>query len=308
MAAIPSHPLMSAPTRPSIVASPLEHDQDAGTLGKVGDEDTKTSLAKNSDFSPLSCIFCNQSSISLDANLAHMGNTHDMFIPDRSHLSVDVETLLAYMYLVVFDYRECLYCGVQRRTAEAAQHHMMERGHCRIDVTSLDSEFADFFDLESSEDDAEDGVVSSSDEEDEESSPTVDACWVQPDADTLRLPSGKLLTRQGVRVSRPKKPVQTTENPAPPPPGEPSNSNAVSRAARRDANFAIRHLASLRAEDRRSLMHLPASEQRAVLATQRKQVERARRTEWALRGRVEKMGNKTLMKHFVNDVPGRANG
>ncbi len=55
-------------------------------------------------------------------------------------------------------------------------------------------------------------------------------------------------------------------------------------------------------------MHLPASEQRALLAVQKKQIDKARRAEWAMRGRVEGMGNKTLMKNFVNDVPGRLNG
>jgi len=45
-----------------------------------------------------------------------------------------------------------------------------------------------------------------------------------------------------------------------------------------------------------------------MLAVKKKQLDKARRAEWAMRGRVEGMGNKTLMMNFVPDVPGRLNG
>ena len=51
-------------------------------------------------------------------------------------------------------------------------------------------------------------------------------------------------------------------------------------------------LAQLRADDRRSLLHLPASQQRALLATHHKQMEKARRTEQTQRGNLESAGNK----------------
>jgi len=49
-------------------------------------------------------------------------------------------------------------------------------------------------------------------------------------------------------------------------------------------------------------------QQRALLATQKKQVEKAKKAERRYQSRVEGMGNKSLMKHFVPDTPGRLNG
>ncbi|KIV83883.1 hypothetical protein PV11_05870 [Exophiala sideris] len=50
-------------------------------------------------------------------------------------------------------------------------------------------------------------------------------------------------------------------------------------------------LGRLRADDRKSLLHLPASQQRALLATHHKQMEKARRTEQIQRGNLECAGN-----------------
>jgi pre-60S factor REI1 len=51
-------------------------------------------------------------------------------------------------------------------------------------------------------------------------------------------------------------------------------------------------LAKLRADDRRSLSHLPPAQQRALLLTQHKQTENARRLEQTYRGNLESAGNK----------------
>lgn len=75
---------------------------------------------------------------------------------------------------------------------------------------------------------------------------------------------------------------------------------------KRDANLGSQ-LVHVRADDRRSLIHLPVSQQRALFATHKKQEEGARRAERTLQSRMELMGNKTLMKHYVSDVPGRSN-
>ncbi len=56
-----------------------------------------------------------------------MGKFHGLSIPDKSRLVVDVETFLAYIHLIVFGYFECLYCGVQRRTAEVGEAPLPQR-------------------------------------------------------------------------------------------------------------------------------------------------------------------------------------
>jgi hypothetical protein len=53
------------------------------------------------------------------------------------------------------------------------------------------------------------------------------------------------------------------------------------------------HLSQLRVTDKRSLAHLPAAEQRALLLVHHKQTENARRSEQKYRGNLAGAGNKT---------------
>jgi len=86
-----------------------------------------------------------------------------------------------------------------------------------------------------------------------------------------------------------------------------SRTTALTRAEKRDLSFNT-ELSRLSASDRNALVHLPAYQQRAILATQKKQASKAQRAERRYQSRLEGMGNRTLMKHFVNDVPGRQLG
>jgi pre-60S factor REI1 len=268
------------------------------------------------DFDPAQCLFCNHINSGLDDNLAHMLKMHGLFIPDKGRLVVDAETLIAYFHLIIFGYFECLYCNTQRSSAEAAQQHMMGKGHCKFDVSSEDSEFRDFYDFDSSHenDDEEDAGTSAK---------RLTLPFVQPDGTSLRLPSGKTLSHHSSRKPRPQQyknrpdtdSTSSQLDPNPPTSSQSTSDSAPSRygsgaltkAEKRDFAFT-NQLVYLRADDRRSLMHLPTSQQRALLAAQKKQMDKARRAERMMHSRVERMGNKTLMKHFVNDVPGRLNG
>jgi pre-60S factor REI1 len=100
-------------------------------------------------------LFCNHINSSLDDNLTHMLKMHGLFIPDKDRLVLDAETLIAYFHLIIFGYLECLYCGTQRNSAEAAQQHMIGKAHCKFDISSEDSEFRHFYDFDSSHEDDE---------------------------------------------------------------------------------------------------------------------------------------------------------
>ncbi|KAH7134212.1 c2h2 finger domain-containing protein [Dactylonectria macrodidyma] len=289
-------------------------------------------ISADRDFDPSQCLFCNCSSLDLDDNLTHMLKTHGLFIPEKERLVVDIETFIAYLHLVIFGYFECLYCGSQRYSAEAAQQHMTGKGHCKFNLYEEESEFRDFYDLSSGPgSDAEDSDRSQGgqDEREEDVGARVTEkskrfIVAQSEDSSLRLPSGKRLShrssqkpRHNQRKTRPEPEKATlltepsTDTAAAPPNAESAAglpSKALTRAERRDATFGNNQLMRLRAEDRRSLMHLPTSEQRAVLAVQKKQLEKARRAERTMRSRVETLGNKTLMMHFVPDTPGRSNG
>lgn len=241
------------------------------------------------------CLFCNQDNINLDLNLEHMSKAHGLRI-DAAHLLVDIETLLAYLHFVISDYYECLYCGSQRSTRQAAQQHMMGKGHCRFDLMDEDAEIRDFYDSSSDSDTAE---------------------QVHRRLSTMRISDkSQLPAKARLRRSRPSKqsdrqpsdiPVYADQAlPTSTPPShmnvEPSSettekpSHSPGTLSARALKQEVTHdkqLSRLRANDLRSLMHLPVSQQRALLATHHKQGEKARRTEQVKRGNLERAGNHT---------------
>ncbi|KAK3314177.1 C2H2 type zinc-finger-domain-containing protein [Apodospora peruviana] len=254
------------------------------------------------------CLFCSKISETIYDSLSHMQESHGLFIPSIDNLVVDVETLVRYLWLVISDYRECLYCHTQRRTVQAVQQHMISgNGHAKFDIEQPDSEFRDFYDFSAEQ---EEGTQHNND--------------VPQQQRLLTLPSGKTVTHrtatateggQGRNRTAPSSSSSNTLPPAQDPTTTShdaergsSSSQVVVKRQEKLVGSLTNQLASLSVNDRASLAHLPVSEQRAVLATQKKQVEKARQAEQRYRNRVEMLGNKTLMKTFVNDVPGRSNG
>ncbi|KAK1658170.1 C2H2 type zinc-finger-domain-containing protein [Colletotrichum godetiae] len=276
------------------------------------------------DFIPEECLFCTTTSDSLDDNIAHMHKAHGMFIPDKEKLIVDVETLVKYLHLVIFRYRECLQCGTQRRTAAAVQQHMLGKGHCRFDVTAEDSEFRDFY-KQPSED------VKNTREEGDARKAVADAL---EEGGSIRLPSGKQLShRSAPGPSRPRTKIGANNDTAtsdnliqersgssgineseasfqlttPSGPGGKFDTKVLTRAEKRDVVFETQ-LSRLSINDRSALAHLSSAEQRSVLLTRQKQLDKAEKAARRLQTRLEMKANKTGQGNFVNDVPGRKNG
>ncbi|KAL8364860.1 hypothetical protein RB595_003911 [Gaeumannomyces hyphopodioides] len=272
------------------------------------------------------CLFCNRFTDGLDANVAHMQTAHGLFIADRERLAVDLETLIAYLHLVIAGYNECICCGTQRNTTQAVQQHMVGKGHCKFDIEMPDSEYADFYTFSGSDTGSEEG-------EDEDYAPTstrlkAESLSVQDDEGSLRLPSGRTVSNRSLQQTKPRrKPLRSsphvekerlevakatsdtrTRQAAPTASPESaaaaqtgSSGLALTRAERREHNFN-KQLASLRASDAGALAHLSDSEKRAVLATQQQQLEKEARAEQRYRTRLEGLGNKFLMGHFVKDA------
>jgi len=252
------------------------------------------------EFDESQCLFCNQTSPDLDQNLVHMLKAHGLYV-DLAHLLVDVGCLLAYFHLVISGRYECLYCGTQRNTRQAVQQHMMAKGHCKYDITDdEDAELRDFYGFSPSEAREE---------------------LLHQTLPAMRFPDDPQLPWQP-RWRRPrpsKRPHrhgpditdslldQALPTPTPTPQSHtdtnadstsnaaetPSHSlGALSTRALKQECTLHNQLARLRADDRRSLLHLPASQQRALLATHHKQMEDARRTEQTKRTNLESAGNK----------------
>lgn len=72
-------------------------------------------------FNQEQCLFCNKLFGTFEANVAHMQTAHGLFVPDRKRLIVDLETLFAYLHLVIVGHNECICCGTQRSSTLAVQ-------------------------------------------------------------------------------------------------------------------------------------------------------------------------------------------
>ncbi|KAK5994829.1 Core trichothecene cluster (CTC) protein 15 [Cladobotryum mycophilum] len=258
-------------------------------LNSDEDSDSDSDSVHTPEFVPEECLFCDFVSDSFDANTTHMLKSHSFIIPHRDNLQVDVETLVWYLHLVIHGYHECILCGSRRSSVEAARQHMLGKGHCRFEMNSEIAEFYDFSTAESHVDQL-----------------------VQPDEASLRLPSGKLLTHRSHahQSGRPQASRRSTDSTqqflddaaqAQASASDPL-STALSRKDQRDGAVAVQ-LSQLSRNDQRGLMHLSIPEQRSVLAIRKKQLDNAQREERRMRGKVERLGNKVLMKHYKMDAP-----
>lgn len=102
---------------------------------------------------PTQCLFCNLDSPTLHANIDHMSSLHGLFIPLPNQLS-DMESFLGYLAIIIFEYNECLYCGLEKGTVDGVQTHMRDKGHCMIKMNA-ESELLDFWELSSSGDEGQ---------------------------------------------------------------------------------------------------------------------------------------------------------
>ncbi|KAI4763241.1 hypothetical protein E4T52_05926 [Aureobasidium sp. EXF-3400] len=284
-----------APSQPAIQSKAIQGTTDSESdqsSSSDGDDAAKTS---NSIFEPTHCLFCSSVSGSIDTNLDHMSKSHGMMIPSPHQLTVDPTTLLGYLHLVISVYHECLTCGTQRRNTQAIKQHMLGKKHCAFDISDVESEYREFWNF------GEDGS------------------GVQIDGESITLPSGRVvMSRSGQSTQQRQRSSEsgpmswsrlnassleasspsTSESS-----NQPSNKQALTKQDLRAINLD-KQLGTLRTSDRLALAHLPASEQRAILATQHSQLQKARRQERDMQARLQRKNNQTLMKHFVPDVPG----
>lgn len=244
-----------------------------------------------------------------------MQRLHSFFVPDKARLIVDLETLFEYLHLVIHEYRECLHCGTERGSVHAVQQHMMDRGHCRFDISDESSEFRDFYDFTESQ------SQSPLDPEDSSSGQLRTTVYTEDGA--MRLPSGRIISNRSAPQARPHRRPLRSQSPdtllpleydlsdskpqtEPASDSENAPGSALSkREEKKRAAFAS-HLASLSAGDRMSLMHLPASQQRAIVSTQLRQLDRAKKAERKKNARVEGPGMRTaskLFKGYDDQVP-----
>lgn len=266
------------------------------------------------------CLFCPATSPTFLESVTHMQKAHGLFIPHKQHLLVDLGTFFKYLHLVIFEYRECIYCGTERTTVQAVQQHMLGKGHCKFDIWE-DSEFADFYDFSQSQDNAEEEYDSDLDASEEgETFSKPDQRPLQIDQDSIRLPSGRLISKKSSRqvepsISQPRRQTRTKlsqleyssidsdENHNEDHGADVSDSRVLTRREKRKQATVSYQLANLSTNDRRALMHLSTSEQRSLIATQHKLMEKVQKEESRSQRKVDRKGNKNLYAYWHTETP-----
>ena len=91
------------------------------------------------------CLFCNKESDGVKKNIDHMRIKHSFTILDIDCL-VDLKGLLTYMAQRIHIGKICLFCSKQFKDARSCQQHMMDCGHCMMNMEDED-EYVDFYDF-----------------------------------------------------------------------------------------------------------------------------------------------------------------
>ena len=99
------------------------------------------------------CLFCDQSSLTVEDNVIHMSVKHSFFIPDAEYVK-DMESLLTYLGEKIGLGNLCLWCchsSKRYRSRRAAQQHMRDKGHTKMCHSgNCFFEYSDFYDYTTS--------------------------------------------------------------------------------------------------------------------------------------------------------------
>lgn len=261
-----------------------------------------------------------------------MQKSHGLFLPHQKHQVVDLETIFGYLHLIIFGYRGCIHCGTERSTVQAVQQHMTAKGHCKFAASDQDSEFADFYNFSGQgDDDAEGDTEGDEDEESPKDTATSSRTHRKPllaDEDSICLPSGKIISKksstpavpslnqlrrrtQRTLVSRlehsleeadgdeegQKRSIKEELDP------DVRDTRLLSKKEKREKATVTYQMTNMRANDRESLMHLPVSEQRSILAAQNRHMEKVQKEERRGRSKVDRKGNKNLYAYWATETP-----
>ncbi|CEF64072.1 Zinc finger protein 622 [Strongyloides ratti] len=123
----------------------------------ISDEDNENSEEVNDDddineedaIPTTSCLFCTNKYKTFDDNWNHMKTVHGFFFPDSRFVS-DNEAFVEFLGYKIGCGRFCIYCPETRSrfpTIESCRQHMVDKGHCKIDIDGDKIiEYYDFYD------------------------------------------------------------------------------------------------------------------------------------------------------------------
>jgi len=137
---------------------------------------------------PTECLFCEHSSDTIEDNVCHMSQNHSFFIPDVEYVK-DLPQFIGYLGEKVGFGHFCLWCcdsGKRFRSRRAAQQHMRDRGHTKLNHSDQYlPEYSQFYDYTTSYPDF--GANESNDDEE------ISIPYLDDDDWQLTLPSGAVI-------------------------------------------------------------------------------------------------------------------
>lgn len=95
------------------------------------------------------CLFCSLTSVSFEANVAHMSFLHSFFIPEREYL-IDLPGLIKYLGQKLSIGHCCIACNSDKwRSLQAVRAHMQDRCHCKVAYSLQDDklELSEYYDF-----------------------------------------------------------------------------------------------------------------------------------------------------------------
>jgi pre-60S factor REI1 len=300
------------PTNSSLEDSSYNNSDDSSQQSQNMSANTTTTsstppLEQIPNFDPSTCLFCSQTHSSLAQSISHMATSHSFYV-QTTNLQVDTTTLLARFHSIINEHNECLYCRKRFRSTSAAKQHMLHKGHCMYDFAGdKDAEVNGFYDLGGAEAELEgvkaeltarlEGLQVSKDHKKkrrstartgnstrDSESKVFDGDSDGNDRDDDHNYDDDARLGADADASTPSLTSQDQQLIAPP------VSRAQARAQHQPSTFDSQ-LSRLRESDRKSVQHLPTSQQRALLATQFKQMEMGGKAASARRGALESAGN-----------------
>lgn len=164
-------------------------ETDDSDIEEVDSDEWDEDISENNPILNNNCLFCLHHSATFMKNLKHMTVAHSFFIPDAEFVT-DLKGLLLYLGEKVCQGFLCLWCNDHGRSfhsMEAAQNHMLDKGHCKMlhEGEAL-LEYVDFYDYRSS---YPDNYSTSHDDDEEE----VDLNVIEETDFQLVLPSGAVI-------------------------------------------------------------------------------------------------------------------
>lgn len=164
-----------------------DDDDDDSEIVEVDSDEWDEEYSDDNPILQNNCLFCSNHSATMMKILKHMTLAHSFFIPDIEYV-VDMKGLLCYLGEKVCQGHMCLWCNDKGKafySTEAAQQHMIDKGHCKMlhEGEAL-LEYSDYYDYSSSYPDA----LNLGEENDEVELPVLEECDYQ-----LVLPSGAVI-------------------------------------------------------------------------------------------------------------------